>query len=108
MIDAGDMTKRATVYRTPLTPNGAGESVAGTPEALGATVWAALRPAGSIEATKYANIERQTSHIIRMRWRDDVQASDYVQIGSRRFEIQGLINVEEKNEELKLFVCETT
>lgn len=107
MIHAGELKERATVEQLPTTDNAAGEPVAGSWTAVGDTVWAQLRPVGAIEKQRFGSVEHEVTHVIRMRWRSDVLARHRVKIGTRIFQIRGLMNVEEKDEELKLFVTET-
>ncbi len=70
------------------------------------TVWAAIRPLRGREyyAAKQAQVEMTNE--ITIRWRRDVGAANRVLFGSRVFEIEAAVNLDEANEWLVMMCTE--
>lgn len=71
-----------------------------------ATVWAAIEPLRGRERWAAQQINAEVSHRIRMRFLAGVLATFRVLFGVRAFDIQAVLNIEERNRELQLLCIE--
>lgn len=102
-MQAGKLRHRVTLQ----------EQAAGSPQQLPtgepdvawvnvATVWAEVRPLGVRERFLSAQTQPEQTHLVRIRYRAGVNAAMRVLFGTRKFDILGVINVDERNAELRL------
>lgn len=104
-MNAGELRHQIEIQEAAATRNTAGESV--TTWTTIATVAAAIRPASSREVMLTQATAAQTTHTITIRYRDRVSAAARVKFGSRIFTIAGVLNVDERDVELRLVCYET-
>lgn len=64
--------------------------------------WAAVVPAQSTEPFQSEQHQGSARHHVFCRYRTDVRLSDRLVLGTRRFDIQGIMNVNDDAEFLKL------
>lgn len=106
---AGERRHKVTIKRVVGSISGTGGVTEGTPVTVGSE-YVSIEPISlrEKEQLQAGGIQAETSHIIRMRYRDDVGPAMYLLKGSRRFEILSLANVDERNRELQLLCAERT
>lgn len=104
-MNAGDLRHRIT-FETPINEeNAAGENV--PTFVTGETVWAAIRPASARELLQVNGQGHQVTHTITIRYRN-VKSKWRIKYRGRTFQIASIINVDERNIELRLVCHETT
>jgi SPP1 family predicted phage head-tail adaptor len=59
--------------------------------------WAAIWPVSAKETRENMRVEANVSHNIRIRYRSGITHAMIVVFGTRIFEINGLINIDERN-----------
>ena len=72
-----------------------------------ATVWAEVRPAQGGERFTAQRVTAETTHTVRIRWRSGVTTADRVKFGARVFEIESILNPDERDRELVLLCKES-
>jgi SPP1 family predicted phage head-tail adaptor len=116
-IASGDLRNRGIIYATSQSQNASGEPIDNWSGF--ATVRCAIDPLGSFESERVTQTWGQTSHRIRMRYTSGVTPKmRFVTKGTmgsdgtlsattaRLFEIEGVVNVEERSRETHLFCKE--
>jgi len=71
-----------------------------------ATVWAAVEPISGREYFAAQQVNAETTHRIKMRYRPGVHSKMRVLFGSRTFDIESVIDPEERHVELHLMCVE--
>lgn len=71
-----------------------------------ATVWAEIKPLSGKESVKADALIESTTHEINIRYRSGINASLRVKFGSRYFDIQSVLNHDERNVMLTLLCVE--
>lgn len=106
---AGDRRHLVTIKRPSGSISSTGGVTDGSPVTVG-TEKVSIEPLSFRDREKFqaGGVQAETSHIIRMRYRADLQASWFLTKGSRRFEILTVANVDEMNRELELLCVERT
>lgn len=100
----GDLNKRITIQYEVKTADGMGNfNVVWTDLC---TVWAALWPLSAHEKVQSMQQTMEISHRIRIRYRSGILPSFRIKIGTRYFNILGLINPNEKGEWLDIMARE--
>lgn len=72
------------------------------------TVWASVEPLSGRELIQAQQTQTQYSHRIRTRFFSDFTEEMRIQYKSRTFEIESIINVNERNRELEIMCTETS
>ena len=70
------------------------------------TVWASIRPLSGNERAAQAQAQTEISHDIRIRYHKVVKPQHRISYGDRVFEINAVIDVEERKRELQLMCTE--
>lgn len=106
---AGQRRHLVTIKRLVGTISETGGVTEGTPQTVG-TEFVSIEPISirDREQLQAGGVQAETTHIIRMRYRADVEASMYLLKGSRRFEILSHQNVNEDGRELHILCAERT
>lgn len=106
---AGQRRHLVTIKRPSGTLSGTGGVTDSAPVTVGEE-YVSIEPVSlkDREALQAGGVQAETSHIIRMRYREDVAPSMFLTKGSRRFEILSRVNVDEMSRELQLFCAERT
>jgi len=106
MINAGSLNKRIELQVSSKVANGTGGFV--TTWATLATVWAAIWPLSANDVQEAMKTSAQTTHRVRIRYRDNVKSSMRIKFGNRYFSIIAPpINPNMANEYLDLLCKET-
>jgi len=71
-----------------------------------ATVWAAIKPLSGRELLAAQAVQSETTGTIEIRYRAGITPSQRAVFGSRIFEILAVLNIEERNRELRLLTKE--
>ena len=74
----------------------------------GDTVWASIEPLSMRELVSSQEVQGVSTHRIRMRYNGNVARLDQIQYNGRTFEVEGVLNTEERNIELVLICHEIT
>lgn len=72
-----------------------------------ATVWAELRPVRGTEFLEYYRETNALQYKITIRYRPDLTEKDVLLYGSRQFEINSIININEDNVALEIYCTES-
>lgn len=104
---AGTRRHLVTIKRPAGTISGTGGVTEGTPVTVGEE-YVAIDPLSlrEKEQLQAGGVQAETTHVVRMRYRNDVGPSMFLVKGTRRFEILSLANPEEANRELHLLCAE--
>ena len=73
-----------------------------------ATVWANVKPVSAAEKFFAGKVEMDVSHKIKIRYRDDVNATQRIVYGARTFIITGVRNIDELDKFLEILAREET
>jgi SPP1 family predicted phage head-tail adaptor len=98
------LNTRITLQAPSTTADGYGETGATWTDI--ADVWASLEPIQGREFFSAQQVNAETTHRIRIRYRTGVTAAMRFKYGARFFEIQSVINTSERNNELVLMCTE--
>ena len=71
-------------------------------ESVVAQVWASVKPISSKERVYVSQVRGETTHLVEMRYRADVQPDYFIEHNGRTLKILSLVNVDERNERLEL------
>lgn len=104
MVLAGPMRQRIRLEEPVLTPDGLGGFTRNWQTV--ATVWAEIVYGGGDERMAAGQWTAQTTHRIRLRWRDGVTAQMRVVFGTRIFAIRAIVERDGKRRGLELMVEE--
>ena len=101
---AGELRHRVTIQQKSVTRNTFGEEVVTWQDV--ATVWAAIEPLRGREFFESQQVNAEVTTRIRIRYRPGITPTMRVVFGNRVFDIQAVINVDERNRELHLMCRE--
>lgn len=102
-IGAGDLRHKIDIAKEVLTPDGGGGHERTYKEYL--SLWAKIKPVSARLPQQGEKLEHMITHDIVIRWNKvtaDVATSDIVVYNNRQMKIDGIINIEERNEWLQL------
>ena len=104
--DAGQYDKRMTLYSPTLTPSRGTVTQTGTEVAK---MWCKLQPVQGGEYWDAQQVQSSVTHRVWTWYRSDVSptAKMWLTLGSRRFEIVSVVDVDEAHEEWEFRVVET-
>lgn len=71
------------------------------------TVWGAIEPLNAREIFAARQAQSEVTGRIRIRYRTDIDPTMRAGVGSRRWEIEGIVDPEDRHEELHVLVKET-
>ena len=104
---AGKLRHYVTInVYTPATSGVSGEQTAGY--VTGDSVWAGLEPLTMRETLNAQQVQGVSTHRIWMRYTGDINRQDQVLFNGRAFEVDSVLNTEERNIELVLLAHEIT
>lgn len=103
-MQAGRLRQRVRIQEPVDAQNGLGEMIRAWSTV--ATVWAAVEPLRGREFFDAEQVQAEISHRVRLRYRPGVDATMRVLFGSRVFQIQSVIDVDERRRELQLMCRE--
>jgi len=101
---SGELRHRVTIQAKSITQNGFGEPVETWSDV--ATVWASVQPLAGREYFQAQQIKADITLRIRMRYRSGIQPAMRLLFESRVFEIQAVIDPDERHRELELLCAE--
>lgn len=101
--DPGKFDKRIELQQLELVPDTVGGNE--TVWSVFKTVWAKVRPLSAREISYASSPTHRVTHKILIRYLPDVNARMRILLGTRLFNIHGIVNVEEANSFLEL-TCE--
>lgn len=107
-MEAGRLRWRVTIqHPTRTVSNTSGEKAVafGTNDA-DVTVWAEIKPVTAREQIQATQTQGIATHVITMRYRDDVTDQCRIKFGDRIFNITGVINPEELGVSLQILATE--
>ena len=97
---AGTLRDRVTIQRELVTPDPRWGGTPGWTDV--ATVWAEVTPRKATERMKDGGIQSDISHVIRMRYRPDLESKDRVTWRGQTLEVEGVIDVGGRRRELEV------
>ena len=100
----GDYNKRV-IIQAPLKVSDGMGGITTTYSDL-ATVWARINPVASSERLEAMKNGNEITHRVNIRYRSPFKAAWRIKYGNRCFSIVGVMNVQEKGEELQITVKE--
>ena len=103
-IDAGRLKKHIEIWRYQGVQNAIGSTVNKLVKVH--TVYGEIRPVRGSEYTEYYKDQHDLSIKITIRYWPDLRPTDVLQYHGRQYEIQSIINPEEKNYILEVMVTE--
>ena len=103
-MKAGDLRHRITIQQRTLTPDGLGGHTETWSEL--ATVWAAVWPVSAKERIAGSQVQAETTHRVRIRYLEGVLPQMRILFGSRLFEIDSIINTDERMFQIDLLCTE--
>ena len=103
-MQAGKLNKRISLTALSETTNSFGEQTGSY--ASYATVWAAIEPLSGRELEHAQQISAEITHKITVRYNSSVTSKHRITYGSRTFEIEAVLNPDERNEQLVLMCKE--
>jgi SPP1 family predicted phage head-tail adaptor len=103
-MNIGKLRHRVSLQSSTATANEFGEKIPAW--STYATVWAEIMPLQGRELENAQQISEKCDFEIFIRYNSAVQSTHRVIFGSRTFEIQAVLNIEERNAKLKLICTE--
>lgn len=103
-MNPGELRHQVALQSSTMTTNSFGEKI--TTWSTYALAWAAIKPLQGRELANAKQVHEQIDYEIRIRFRESVDSSHRILFGSRIFEVQAVLNVDERNKELKLLCTE--
>lgn len=103
-IEAGQLRHRVAVQNATEVRNTHGEPIRTWATAV--TVWAAIDPINGRELLLAKQVASETTHRIRMRYHAEVTSASRLLYGSRTFQIDSVLNRDERNAEMELLCHE--
>lgn len=103
-LKAGLLPKRVTIQNPSTARNSFGEE--DVTWATFATVWASIEPLRGVEQIQVQQVQGSVSHKITMRWISGLTPKMRILFKNRIFEIESIVNVQERNEKLELSCVE--
>jgi SPP1 family predicted phage head-tail adaptor len=103
---AGRMDKRVEIQQPVSVPDGAGgQTVTWT---TFDTIWASIEPLQGQEYIAAQQMQTAVTHRLRIRYLEGITAAMRVKFGARVFQIQSILNYNERNAEMQLMCVEQT
>lgn len=103
-MDIGSLRHRITIEEATETLTSIGEVT--QTWATFATVWAKVEPLNGREYWQSAQINSEITGKITIRYLEDITTKMRIKFGSRIFNIEAILNSEEKNKEMTLLIKE--
>lgn len=100
----GDLCHRISLQTASRTSDGGGGSTVSWTTSV--TVWASIEPANGREPYIANQLNGQVSHKITIRYRSGVTTGYRVLFGTRTFDVQAVLNKDERNELMTLYCLE--
>ncbi len=101
---AGPLRHRIELQSQSSAPNGIGESI--LTWATDDTVWASVAPKGGTERYRENKESAEVTHKIRLRYYPGLNPAMRIKFGARIFDIQTVINFEERNIDMEVLAIE--
>lgn len=101
---AGRLRKRVELQSNTPVANAIGEHVPGW--ATVATVWAGITPVSGSERFRNNMESAEVSHKIKIRYYAGLTPAMRIKLGSRLFDIQSIINLQERNADMEILALE--
>ena len=101
---AGRLRHRITIQNPTKQRNQVGETVLAWKDL--ATVWAAVEPVSGKEFFAAKQVIAEVTHKIRTRYRPGISPQSRVLFNGRTFEVNSVINRDERNRELEIMATE--
>ncbi len=105
-MNIGKMNKRITIQTATDAQdsfNSATETWADT-----VTLWGNINPLSGKEYNANAQTESETTHVITVRYKSGITTKNRIKYGSRYFDIENVININESNQWLEMMCTERT
>jgi len=103
---AGKLRKRVELQSNTPVANAVGEHVPGW--ATVDTVWAGIMPASGSERFRNDMESAEVSHKIKIRYYAGLTPAMRIKYGTRIFDIQSVINMQERNADMEILALEQT
>ena len=103
-LTSGKLKHRINIQRETKTSDGAGGASI-TWNTI-AQPWAYIKPRSGNERFQAMRLESDITHRIYMRYRTDFNAADRIEYNGRIMQIRAIVNIEELNDWLELYVDE--
>ena len=104
-IEAGKLRQRIDIVKPNLTQDPAGGTQVDD-DSIFATVWASIEAFTGVERYAGQQLVAEVTHKITIRWMDGVKASMNVWYEGRQFQIQAVLNPDERHHMLVLMCLE--
>lgn len=102
-MEAGELRHRITLLNPADELDGTGQPASYSDWA---TVWAAVNPLSGRDLFAAQQLQSEVTHRVKIRYRAGVNSAMRVRFGTRIFEIDSVIDPEERHEELHLMCTE--
>ncbi|WP_434642754.1 phage head closure protein [Thermoanaerobacterium thermosaccharolyticum] len=103
-MNAGKLRHRATIQQLVSTDDGAGGSIETWQDIV--TVWAAIEPLRGNERYTAQQVQSTLSHKVTIRYREGIKPQMRLTYKGRVFEVESVIDVEERHQWLELLCSE--
>lgn len=103
-MNAGKLRHRATIQQLVNTDDGAGGSIETWQNV--ATVWAAIEPLRGNERYTAQQVQSTLTHKVTIRYREGIKPQMRLTYKGRIFDIESVIDIEERHRWLELFCSE--
>ncbi len=107
-MKAGKLKHLVTIEEPPATADLQGGQSGSWTEIEGSPVWASIMPLSGSRRYEAAQVIQGVSHQISMRYLSGVTSEMRVMLDLREFRIRSVVNVDERNRELRLLCEEVT
>jgi len=104
-LRAGGLRQRVTLVQPGTTKDSFGGTTPGGGTSLG-EVWASIEGLSGRDALAAQAFTSAVTHLVTIRWMPGVLASQQVKFGARTFQIQAVLNPDERTKVLKLLCVE--
>lgn len=107
MMRAGQLRHKLSIERPQTETTASGHTKISSYDCIG-TMRASIEPLRGREMLQAQQVNAETTHRIRARHRKDIRTSDRLTKDGRVFEIESILNVDERNRELEIMAIERT
>lgn len=105
-LTSGKLRHRVDIETKVKTPNGSGGSTLTWSAITASKIRAFIKPISGNERLQGMRLESDVTHRVFMRYRDDFTAADRINYNGRLMQIRAVLNIEERNQWLELYVVE--
>lgn len=105
-MQAGKLRNRGRLYSPPITKTARGQIDKDAPWVFEGLEWCSVRDAGDTEVMRGRQPTAEASHVVGMRYRDDVRATWKIVVDGKDYHILGVSDPDDRKRTLVLDVKE--